>query len=78
MEYDAENAGLPDGLRNDPFSYVVVKSGDVRISRGGRVVTVVRGAEAARLVDRLGVSDAQDQQLLARITGNYKRGNERR
>ena len=68
---------LPPGLRDDPFDYRIAKSGEVRISRGGRVVTVVRGAEAARLAGRLGESEAQDQQLLARVTGNYKRGNER-
>ena len=68
---------LPSGLRDDPFSYQIVKSGDVRISRAGRIVTIVRGAAAARLAERLGQSDERDQQLLARITGNYKRGNER-
>lgn len=69
---------LPDGLRDDPFDFQVTKSGDVRVSRGGRVVTVVRGAKAARLVERLGTDDVQDQQVLARVTGNYRRGNERR
>ena len=72
------NGSLPEGLRDDPFDHAVTKSGDVRVFRGGRVVTVVRGAEAARLVARLGASDAGDQHLLARVTGNYKRGNERR
>lgn len=66
------------GLTDDPFAYQVTKSGEVRISRGGRVVVTVRGAQADRLAARLGVSDESDQQLLARVTGNYKRGNERR
>lgn len=69
---------LPDGLADAPFAYRITKSGEVQISRGGRVVTVVRGAEARRLGARLGESDAADQHLLARATGNYKRGNERR
>jgi hypothetical protein len=65
------------GLADDPFSYQVTKSGEVRISRGGRVVVTVRGAQADRLAARLGAGDESDQQLLARVTGNYKRGNER-
>lgn len=71
-------AELPEGLRNDPFSYDLAKSGELRVSRGGRVVTILRGTAAAKLAVRLGESDAQDQQLLARVTGNYKRGTERR
>jgi len=69
---------LPDGLADDPFAYRITKSGEVQVSRGGRMVTVVRGAEARRLEARLGRDDSADQQLLARVTGNYKRGNERR
>lgn len=49
----------------------------VRISRGGKLVTVVGGEGARRLLARLGVSDESDQALLQRATGNYKRGNER-
>ncbi|WP_040162744.1 hypothetical protein [Microbacterium gorillae] len=66
------------GLTDDPFDHHVTKEGDIRISRSGRVVTVVRGAAAAALLGRLGRSDESDQQLLARATGNYRRGNERR
>lgn len=64
-------------LETDPFEYRVTKSGDVLVSRRGVVVTTVRGARARRLVAELGVDDDRDQQLLARVTGNYKRGNER-
>jgi hypothetical protein len=64
------------GLADDPFSYQVTKSGEVRISRGGRVVVTLRGAQADRVVARLGAGDEADQQLLARVTGNYRRGTE--
>lgn len=73
-----QDPGLPAGLASDPFDYRVLASGEVHVTRGGRVVTVVRGKAAERLLARLGESAAQDQQLLARVTGNYKRGNERR
>lgn len=65
-------------LADDPFDWRVTKSGQVLISRGGRVVVTVRAAAAARLLAKLdGADDEQAQQLLARATGNYKRGNER-
>lgn len=57
------------------FTYVVRKGGEVAISRGGRVVTVLRGGRATRFLDD--VADGDDQQVMARVTGNYRRGNER-
>ncbi|MFT0846350.1 hypothetical protein VR010_01185 [Actinomycetaceae bacterium L2_0104] len=71
------NEELPDGLAEHPFAYRVTKSGEVHISRGGRPVCVIRGAAAHKLLRRLDVSELQDQLALARVTGNYKRGNER-
>lgn len=65
------------GLEDDPFDYRVTKSGLVLVSRGGRTVTTVGGKNAERLLRRLGKGEEQDQQELARVTGNYKRGNER-
>ena len=66
-------------LEDDPFSYRLAKSGTMEISRGGRVV-VTLGAEAAlRLAAKLDAADERGAQLLlAKATGNYKRGNERR
>ena len=59
------------------FTYRATAQGDVRISRGGREVTVLRGAAATRFLARAqGASPAAVQQLCARVTGNYKRGNE--
>ena len=57
------------------FSYEVRKSGDVAVSRAGKVVTVLRGAAAERFVVDVGAGDPQ--QVMARVTGNYRRGNER-
>ncbi len=66
-------------LAPDTFAYTVTKDGRIRISHGGRVVTTVAGQAASRLSERLkGASEADAQQLLARATGNFKRGNERR
>lgn len=49
------------------------------ISWRGRLVTTLAGAAADRLRERLaGANEANVQLLLAKATGNFKRGNERR
>jgi hypothetical protein len=61
------------------FSYNVTKDGRVRIAFRGRHVVTVAGARAGRLSARLAAADGDEtQQLLARATGNFKRGNEPR
>ena len=61
----------------EPFTFRVTKAGQVLVSRGGRQVVTVSGSAAARLIPLLGIDDDTDQDLLARATGNYRRGNER-
>ncbi len=60
------------------FSIRANKDGDVTIFRNGKAVTALRG-DAARnfLAEIREASMLEQQQLMARITGNYKRGNER-
>lgn len=65
-------------LADDPFTYRVTKDGRVLIERGGRTVTVVAGRAARQLTSKLdGATATAAQQILARATGNYRRGNER-
>ena len=60
------------------FTYGKTADGRVLISRRGRIVTTLAGAKAARfLVQAEGVGGEREQLLLARATGNFKRGNER-
>ena len=63
------------GLALDPFDWQRTASGQIRVSRGGRLVA---GA-AARRLHRVLDGDDEDavQHALARATGNYRRGNER-
>jgi hypothetical protein len=61
------------GIPED-FDWVMV-GGEVRIHHHGRPVTTLRGAAAARLLER--IEDDEPQAVMARVTGNYKRGNER-
>jgi hypothetical protein len=66
------------GTVDPPFAYRIAKHGAVRISRDGRLVAVVAGDQGRRLIERLRAADPDGtQQLLARATGDYRRGNER-
>lgn len=60
------------------FRYRALKSGQVEIRHGGRLASTLRGTDAERFLSRItGASESEAQQLMARVTGNYKRGNER-
>lgn len=63
--------------RYEPFEYTITKDQSVMIYRQGRLVVTVGGAQGRQLSAKLGTDDDLDQRLLQRITGNYKRGNER-
>ncbi len=61
------------------FTYRLAQDGRVLISWRGRLVTTVAGSAAAKLRARLsGANPAAVQLALAKATGNFKRGNERR
>jgi hypothetical protein len=59
------------------FTYRATAQGAVRISRDGREVVVLGPKAAARFLAKAqGASPEALQQLCARATGNYRRGNE--
>jgi len=59
------------------FTYRRTAKGVVHISRDGREVVTLRADAAARFLTKAeGASTDAVQQLCARVTGNYKRGNE--
>jgi hypothetical protein len=63
----------------DGFDWQVTKDGRVRITWRGRVVTTLAGAAAERFAHQAeGADEETVQALLARATGNFKRGTERR
>lgn len=65
-------------LVDDPFDYRETKSGEVMISRGGRPVVTLGGKRALALLKSIEkADDAGAQLLLAKATGNYRRGTER-
>ena len=66
-------AGRPEG-----FEWTE-RGDEVRITHHGKPATVLRGGAAARFLEE--IPDPPDsidaQELMARLTGNYRRGNER-
>lgn len=57
----------------------VTRDGRVFVTHRGRPVVTLAGAEAARLIARAeGADEAALQQLLAKATGNFPRGNKAR
>ncbi len=68
-----------DALLRDPFEFRIAADGRVMIYRGGRLVSTVAGDDANRLRGRLAQAGGAggEQQLLARATGDYRRGSER-
>lgn len=60
------------------FSYRTRKGGDVEVLHHGRLAATLRGADAQDFLSEVASGSFSDsQQLMARLTGNYKRGNER-
>ena len=61
------------------FDYCVTGDRRVRIAWRGKHVVTLAGARARSFLARSAHLEGQAlQQLLARVTGNFKRGNERR
>ncbi len=59
------------------FTYRVRKNGDVEVRHRGRIAATLRGRAAVDFLLAVEVGFAEGQQVMARVTGNYKRGNER-
>lgn len=66
-------------LLDGRFDYREQKDGRVVLSWYGRPVTTLAGKDAQKFLARIdGLEDHDAQLVMARITGNFKRGNERR
>ncbi len=60
------------------FTYQARKAGVVVVLLRGRLASTLRGSAAADFLAEVQSLDSPAaQQLLARVTGNFKRGNER-
>ena len=70
MSYD-------DVLDQQIFSYKVTKDRKVFIYWNNRQVKILKGKQANKLISKINrANDRETQLLLAKVTGNFKRGNE--
>jgi len=65
-------------LINEVFTYQISKEKKVFISWNGKQVKVLKGKEAQKFISMIiGINDEGVQLVLAKATGNFKRGYER-
>jgi len=66
------------GLEDHPFTFREGKDGRVFITWHGRQVMILKGTQAASFLERVcGLDEPRRQLAMAKITGNFKRGNEK-
>lgn len=65
-------------LEDLPFSFRRFKNGNVSVSYREREATIVKGKNAEKFNLQIENADEMERQLImAKITGNFKHGNER-
>jgi hypothetical protein len=65
-------------LDDDVFTYRVTKDKKVFISYEGKQVTVLSGRKSEKFIDDIENAKGKESQLImAKATGNFKRGNEK-
>jgi hypothetical protein len=66
-------------LGEAPFRYAITKTNTVFIDYEGKQIKVLKGKEAEKFLKRVNAADSEKelQLIMAKITGNFKRGNER-
>lgn len=66
-------------LQDDIFAYQAMKDGRIFITWHGKHVKTLAGKDAAKFLERIdGLTGVDAQLVMAKVTGNFKRGNERR
>ena len=66
-------------LDEQPFDYQITKDNRVLLFWQAKHIKTLAGTEARKFIDKMETLDeAEAQLLLAKVTGNFKRGNERR
>ncbi|MED2846254.1 hypothetical protein [Bacillus toyonensis] len=66
---------LDDGI----FHYRITKSNIVLIEYYGKQIIILKGNDAEKFLNKINHAnnDKEKQLIMAKITGNFKRGNER-
>ncbi len=65
-------------LKDNPFAFQLLKNARIRIAFQGKHARTVAGKEAEKLLQKLEQQSPSEQQLtLAKVTGQFKFGNEK-
>ena len=65
-------------LDSNPFDYREGKDGKVFLTWEGNQVKILKGKEAEKFLSKVeAANDKEAQLIMAKLTGNFKRGNER-
>lgn len=71
-------AGKRNKLDESPFAFEVLKDKKVFIFWRGKRVTILKEKVSDRFLERIRNTDQKEAQLImAKVTGNFKRGNEK-
>jgi hypothetical protein len=75
-----DNTDKRNRLDEAPFHYRVNKDQSVFIEHEGKRVKILKGREAEKFIKNVNAAenDKAIQLVMAKITGNFKRGNERK
>jgi hypothetical protein len=78
-QYPMGNIDKRKRLDEEVFTYRITKNNTVFIDYNGKQVTILKGKEAEKIMNRINqaTSEKEIQLILAKVTGNFKRGNER-
>lgn len=73
-----DNIDKRNKLKEEVFSYRVSKDNKVFIFWNGKEVMILKGKESEKFLLKVSKADKIEAQLImAKITGNFKRGNEK-
>ena len=74
----SDNVDARHKLDEDPFDFQITKDNRVLLYFENKLIKTLAGKEANKLIARIENLQGHDLQLaLAKVTGNFKRGNER-
>lgn len=72
------NIAYPSYPEDEVFTYTITKGLKVMIYYRGKQATILQGNQAQRFIEKMENASARESQLImAKATGNFKRGNER-
>lgn len=73
-----DNVDKRNRLDEEIFSYKINKDNKVFIFYNGKQIMILKGIESEKFMRRINTADPKEAQLImAKVTGNFKHGNER-